>query len=430
MSDTIISGDWTVYYSADNNQKRLEWTGSATGTTTLNAWYTGILQLFDDSAQMDDFIPITAITPSQYRLDNSWFVDDTSVEHLTGGSLFTAGWQVTTTEHILIIGYGQTTEFSSADIGRTLVGTDTGDTGTLLDFNTQRNLVWIRPTDPAAGGDEFDDINESYTIQEDDAAQVWTLEEPSTYVDMTSESTVGTNDLLLMPATESANDAVYFGFAQQFSKMTFNNASGTQGVDGGTTVAVWQYWNGSAWAALAGVTDGTATTTVAFTLAVADDQDVTFTIPTDWVAVAVNASAQLFYVRVIYTTANYSTNPIYDTMTFGGVGAGAFAIHGRHGEGSVAGESAWAGITSIGARETETSAYIFQENPDQPSGSFQDEKVAATKGTQAWWPHDSSLDILLKTKEADSIFGPDPTDPTLGNALFLMRQYSKTYSHF
>jgi hypothetical protein len=40
------------------------------------------------------------------------------------------------------------------------------------------------------------------------------------------------------------------------------------------------------------------------------------------------------------------------------------------------------------------------------------------------------LDILLKTKESDSIFGPNPDAPTTAIGTFLMRQYSKTFSHF
>ncbi len=433
MSSTILSGDFTVHYAAENNQKRFEWTGSATGTRSLNEFYSAVLKLMDDSGQMDDDTSIRAITPAQYRIENNWFIDDTSVEHLTGGSLFTNGWLTGSDSHILTIGYAQTTEFNTADIGRTIVGTTTADTGTILDFNTIRQLIWIRPTDPTLStGDVFDDPDESYTIQEDDASQVWTLEEPATFVDLTSESTTGDADLLLMPATESDNDIVYFGYPQLFSQLTFNNnsGSGVAGIDGGSTVAVWQYWDGDSWEALTGITDNTSSGGVAFTAAKSDGQTVIYTVPSDWATVAVNGSALLYYLRVIYTTADYSTNPAYDTMTFGGVGAGAFARHGRHGEASASGESAWVGVSSIGARETETSAYVFMEDPDQPANSFQMKKVVATKGTLSWWPHDAHLDTLFKTKEADSVFGPDPDTVTNATGLFLMRQYSKLFSHF
>jgi hypothetical protein len=86
MSDTILDGDFTVYYAADNNQKRIEWTGNATDTRTVNELYSALLKLFDDVGQLDDKIPIEAVTPDIYRMINAWFIDDTTVEHLTGYS--------------------------------------------------------------------------------------------------------------------------------------------------------------------------------------------------------------------------------------------------------------------------------------------------------------------------------------------------------
>ena len=148
MSDTILSGDFTVYYAAENNQKRLEWSGSATGTRTLNELYSALQDLFDEPAQMDDRVPMRADTPDIYRMQNQWFIDDNSVEHLTGGSLFSDGWLDGTTRHVITIGYAETTEFDTDDIGRTILGATTGDTGTILDFNATRGLIWIRPTDP------------------------------------------------------------------------------------------------------------------------------------------------------------------------------------------------------------------------------------------------------------------------------------------
>ena len=122
MSDTILSGDFTVHYAAENNRKHIRWTGASTGKRTLNELYSAIQDLFDEPAQMDDLIPMKADTPSVYRMQNQWFIDDESVEHLTGGGLFSDKWIDGTTEHVLQIGYAQTTEFSIADIGRNIVG--------------------------------------------------------------------------------------------------------------------------------------------------------------------------------------------------------------------------------------------------------------------------------------------------------------------
>ena len=143
--------------------------------------------LFDEPAQMDDLVPIRADTPDIYRMINQWFIDDDSVQHLTGGSLFTDGWAVGTTEHVKLIGYADTGSpagrLSTHDIGRTILGTTTGDTGTLLDFNSDRGLMWIRPTDPTVTtGDDWDDGDESWSISAgagspltdgDDFVEVW-----------------------------------------------------------------------------------------------------------------------------------------------------------------------------------------------------------------------------------------------------------------
>ena len=139
MSDTILSGDVTVHYAAQNGRKQLIWTGSSTGKRTLNELYSALQDLFDEPAQMDDLVPIRADTPDIYRMIAQWFIDDESVEHFTGGSLFSNGWVDGTDEHVLQIGYDPATaEFSSADIGRNIVGVTSGDEGTLLDFNILR----------------------------------------------------------------------------------------------------------------------------------------------------------------------------------------------------------------------------------------------------------------------------------------------------
>jgi hypothetical protein len=57
MSDTILGGDFTVYYLSDNNRKQIKWTGSATGTRTANELYSALQDLFDELGQIDDGTP-------------------------------------------------------------------------------------------------------------------------------------------------------------------------------------------------------------------------------------------------------------------------------------------------------------------------------------------------------------------------------------
>lgn len=433
---TLLDGDITIYDFSENKRGHIKWTGAATGTRTLREVYSAIQKAFDDQGNMDQPSPIRAVTPTQYQIqglqDKPFFVDDETAEHLTGGSLFSQGWVSGTNEYILIIGADFATAFSSDDIGRTILGGTTGDTGTLLDYNSQRGLLWIRPDDPSDTGDEFDHPTEAYSIRNDSAAQVWQVDATGpTFVDETADFNSASNaDFTPFPASEDVNDYCAFGFAQKFSKLVFDYANGTAGVDSGTLVTAWEYWDGSAWTALSGVTDGTSSgSNKAFTTAAGDGINVTWTAPSDWSTTSLNGSAQLYYVRVRISTAGYSTNPVLDQGFIGGQGVGNFKEHARHGASSAAGESAWAGITSIGAIAENTKAYIYQEDPDASAGSFKEVKVKATKGSSEWWKQEGHLDILLKTKEAGSIFGQLP-GTSFAVATFFMRQFTKTYSHF
>jgi len=430
MSSTILGGDFTIFYAAENNQKRVVWTGSSTGTRTMNELYSELQKLFDDPSQMDDLVPIRADTPDIYRFINQWFIDDTTVEHLTGGSLFSDKWIDGTTEHILVIGYAQTTEFNDADIGRTILGATTTDTGTILDFNTDRNLIFIRPVDPLSTGDEFDNGTESYSIgaaANGDAVAQAEQEDasPAGFVDQTASSnSVGDGDIICFPATSAANDAFYLGFSLKFSKIICDRLGGVQGVGGVTAYEYSQ--GGGVWGTLAGVSDATATGGGFGNAVLADTDAITFTVPTDWVTDSVDSGAQLYWVRFRVTTI-YSTEPTMSQIFMSGVGAGAFADHNRHGAASRGGESAWVGITTIGTVETDTHNYISQEDPDLIN---EENLVVATKGTADWW-NDGQLDILVKVKEADSVFGPLPnSSPVTAVATVFARQYSKTYSHF
>lgn len=165
MSDTILAADFTVYYDTDNRQKRIEWTGSATGTRTVNELYSALQDLFDELNQMDDGTPMSAQTPTEYTIgiidagdSDPWFMDKVTAEHLTGGAVSTASWLRVEGSNtgIVKMNYTAGVALSPPDKGRTIVMTVDGDSGTILDFNTVSLEVWIRPdTDTAA--DSFDD---------------------------------------------------------------------------------------------------------------------------------------------------------------------------------------------------------------------------------------------------------------------------------
>ncbi len=158
MADTILSGDFTVYYSAENRRKQIMWTGSATGTRTVNQLYSALQDLFDELNQMDDGVPMSAQTPTEYTIGiidagdkDPWFIDRSTVEHLTGGALKTASWDRVTTTNTGIIKVTRTgTNIVAGDIGNTITSNGTS-TGTLLDVNG--STLWIRPTSNASTHD-------------------------------------------------------------------------------------------------------------------------------------------------------------------------------------------------------------------------------------------------------------------------------------
>lgn len=183
MSDKVLSNRWTVYYDAENRQKRIERDTAVSPTTTdsVNALYSALQDLFDELNQLDDGTPMSAQTPTEYTIGaidsgdpEPWFIDNTSVEYLTGGAITTAGWTRSTGSAVGIvrIEYTTGTDFATSDIGLTVSNTD-GDTGTLLDFNSSgaTNYAWIRPTDETATHN-WDSTSGTITVVSGSAASV------------------------------------------------------------------------------------------------------------------------------------------------------------------------------------------------------------------------------------------------------------------
>jgi hypothetical protein len=173
----ILSNRWDIDYV--NQRVYRDYATSPTVTDTSLALYSALQDEFDEPAQMDDTTPMSAQTPTAFTMINGWFIDyagdsttQGSTEALTGGAIQTSGW---TGNVITAIGYdgsGAGTPFGSADIGRTITGTTTTDSGTILAFDerdgTEQGVVWIRPDDPAT--DLFDNASEAYTVAASSAA--------------------------------------------------------------------------------------------------------------------------------------------------------------------------------------------------------------------------------------------------------------------
>jgi hypothetical protein len=104
-------------------------------------------------------------------------------------------------------------------------------------------------------------------------------------------------DITLTPAVPAVSDAFYVAGAAPFDRARFSvSTAGTN-----YTVA-WEYWNGSAWTALASVTDKTnAFKTTGAAL------DVSWDMPADWRATTVNSTGPYFYVRARVATIGTPT---------------------------------------------------------------------------------------------------------------------------
>lgn len=163
MSATILGGDITVYFLDENRQKRLEWTGTATGTRTMNEVYSAMADLLDEPTTGDDATCMTAETPVEYTIGiidandkDPWYIAYECVQHTTGGALKTSGWTHTDGSAVGIIVVPVTSNtITTAEHGLAISGATTGN-GTLLEVIEQgtTDYLVIRP-DTNAAGDNF-----------------------------------------------------------------------------------------------------------------------------------------------------------------------------------------------------------------------------------------------------------------------------------
>lgn len=146
------------------------------------------------------------------------------------------------------------------------------------------------------------------------ASEVWQVVAVGpVFVSMTTEFNDSTDaDWDVLPTVDAAGNYAAIGYPGTFSQVSLDNLNGTAGTVGTVT---WEYWNGAAWTALAGVTDGTSS----FTTAVADGQVVSWTVPVDWAAQSLNGGASLFYVRAVSDGA-YVVPAVYDQGFVDGAG--------------------------------------------------------------------------------------------------------------
>lgn len=164
MADTILGGDVTVTYLDETRQKMLTWTGSLTGTRSVNELFSATLDLFDESLQMDDETVMSAETPVEYTIGNidanstdPWYITYECVQHLTGGAIKTAGWTHAdgTDTGIIVVEVNDSGAIVPGDVGFTISGATTGN-GVLLEVieTASTEFLVIRP-DTNGASDNF-----------------------------------------------------------------------------------------------------------------------------------------------------------------------------------------------------------------------------------------------------------------------------------
>jgi hypothetical protein len=113
---------------------------------TVQALYSGLANEFDNSTEMDDKVPMSAQTPTEFSLINGWHIPEDSMSYLSGGSIQTIGYDAavgTNADPIYVLTASAfAVNFQSTDIGKTI--TDGTRTGTLLSYNNTTRKLWVR----------------------------------------------------------------------------------------------------------------------------------------------------------------------------------------------------------------------------------------------------------------------------------------------
>lgn len=219
-----ISSDFTidyvnkrVYHSANSN------------VYTVNALYSYLQDTFDELAQMDDTIPMSAQTPTDYTLINGWFMDEDSFKYLKGGAIQTSGYNG---EIQILLLDGTYVNAVAGDIGKQ-VNDDASPIGALLAYDNTLQKWWIRSTSTvannsvmtiASGTGAGDALGASVTgenlypnvytlgsIEEDDSQQIYIIQNGSRLTEWWPESGSGTQQIDVLIKVKEAGTEINGG---------------------------------------------------------------------------------------------------------------------------------------------------------------------------------------------------------------------------
>lgn len=133
---------------------------SGTTVYTANQMYSALQDQFDELNQMDDPVPMSAQTPTEYTLINGWYMDENSFTFLRGGAIKTDGWDhsIYPTDGIRKLTFTSGwVNLTGTDIGKPIVGSTSSDEGVVIDYDNVNEIIWVRV---AASGDDFSTAEE------------------------------------------------------------------------------------------------------------------------------------------------------------------------------------------------------------------------------------------------------------------------------
>jgi hypothetical protein len=139
-----IDTDWSI----DTVNRIIKYVGNGE-TYTVNQLYSWLMDVFDNPEYMDDPVPMSARTPTDYQLINQWFIPYESFKYLKGGAIATADWDATRYDNgIVKIIFTESNYIPCvpSDIGKTVIGQTSGHTGILLDYDNTHRFWWVRVT--------------------------------------------------------------------------------------------------------------------------------------------------------------------------------------------------------------------------------------------------------------------------------------------
>jgi len=195
---------------------------------------------------------------------------------------------------------------TSADGGAVDLGASDPAVDIFKDNTIQNSPRGIMFNPSATGNLTLDNITFTNNAVCDAAIQ---FDTPSTFLDQTADAnSAAINDVQFFPTVSVTNDAFLLGLKQPGPRVRIT--VGTIGV--GTYTVTWQYRSSpSVWTNLSGVTDGTGA------FKTVGENDVTFTVPTNWVATTEGTIGPFFYIRALRNAGTMTTNPLGDSCLTG-----------------------------------------------------------------------------------------------------------------